>query len=80
MDLQTRKIQFIREVLRVKNENIIDKLEKILHQERKKVNDKKSGPMTIEEFNALIDSAENDAENNRMYNAGEILNDIDTWK
>ncbi|MFO8066274.1 MAG: hypothetical protein R6U11_01705 [Bacteroidales bacterium] len=63
-----------------KNENIIDKLEKILHQERKKVNDKKSGTMTIEEFNALIDSAENDAENDRMYNAGEILNDIDTWK
>ena len=36
--------------------------------------------MTIEEFNALIDSAEDDSENERMYNAGEILNDIDTWK
>lgn len=80
MDLQTRKIHFIQEVLRVKNENIIEKLEKILHQERKKVIDKELSPMTIEEFNSLIDSSESDAENDRMYNAGEILKDIDTWK
>ena len=80
MDLQTRKIQFIQEILRIKNENIIEKLEKILHQERKKVFDKELIPMTIEEFNELIDSAESDSENDRMYNAGEILKDIDTWK
>jgi hypothetical protein len=80
MDLQTRKIHFIQEVLRIKNEKIIDKLEKILHQERKKTIDKELSPMTIEEFNSLIDSAENDSENDRMYNTGEILKDIDTWK
>ena len=59
---------------------IIEKLEKILHQERKKVIDKELSPMTIEEFNSLIDSAESDSRNDRMYNAGEILKDIDTWK
>jgi len=80
MDLQTRKIQFIQEILRIKNENIIEKLEKILHQERRKVIDKELSPMTIEEFNELIDSAENDSESDRMYNAGEVLKDIDTWK
>lgn len=80
MDLQTRKIHFIQEVLRIKNEKIIEKLEKILHQERKKVIEKELSPMTVEEFNALIDSAEDNSENDRMYNAGEILNDIDTWK
>lgn len=80
MDLQTRKIHFIQEVLRVKNEKIIEKLEKILHQERKKVIEKELSTMTVEEFNALIDSAEDDSENDRMHNAGEILNDIDTWK
>ena len=80
MDLQTRKIQFIQEILRIKNENIIEKLEKILHQERNKLIDKELSPMTFEEFNELIDNAENDSENDRMYNAGEILKDIDTWK
>ncbi len=80
MDLQTRKIQFIKEVLRVKNENIIEKLEKILHKEKKKVIEKEFSPMTNKEFYSLIDSAEDDSENDRMYNAGEILKDIDTWK
>jgi len=36
--------------------------------------------MTIEEFNSLIDKAEEDSENDRMYNAGEIIKDIDTWE
>jgi len=80
MDLQTRKIHFIQEILKVKNENIIEKLEKILHQERKKSIDDKLSPMTIEEFNSLIDKAEEDSENDRMYNAGEIIKDIDTWE
>lgn len=80
MDLQTRKIQFIQEILRVKNESIIEKLEKTLHQERKKAIDKALSPMIVEEFNELIDRAESDSESDRMYNAGEILKDIDTWK
>ena len=80
MDLQTRKIHFIQELLRVKNVSIIDKLEKILHQVRKKVVDKELSPMSIEEYNSLIDKAENDSENDKLYNAGEILKDIDTWK
>jgi len=80
MDLQTKKIQFIREVLRIKSEEIIDKLESILHQERRKSVEKDLNPMTLDEFNAIIDQAEDDAEHNRLYNAGEILKDIDTWK
>ena len=80
MDLQTKKVQLIQEVLRLKNEEIIDKLEKLLHQERKKIAEKDLSPMTLEQFNSLIDQAENDSGNNRIYNAGEILKDIDTWK
>ena len=79
MDIQTRKIQFIQEVLRLKNEKIIEKLEKILHQEKKK-GMKEFSRMTIEEYNAMIDQAEDDSLKNRLFHAGEILRDIDTWK
>ncbi len=79
MDIQTRKIQFIQEVLRLNNEKIIENLEKILHQEKKK-GMKEFSQMTIEEYNTLIDQAENDSLNNRIFNAGDILSDIDTWK
>ena len=79
MNIQTRKIQFIQEVLRLNNEKIIENLEKILHQEKKK-GMKEFSQMTIEEYNTLIDQAENDSLNNRIFNAGDILSDIDTWK
>ena len=36
MDIQTRKLNFIQEVLAVSNEKIIDKLEALLRKERKK--------------------------------------------
>jgi len=80
MDLQTRKIQLIQEVLRVKSIEVIEKLEKTLFQEKEKMLTKELNPMSLEEFNSIIDSAEEDSANNRLYNAGEILNDIDSWK
>lgn len=80
MDLQTRKINFIQEILREKNEKIFNKLEKILYQERKKAISKDYSPMTIEEFNSLIDQAEDDSKNNRIYNTVQVLKEIDSWK
>ena len=80
MDLEAKKIRFLREVLRLKNDKIIDKLEEVLHQERKKTIDNQSDQMSIEEFNSLIDKAEDDSKNGRLYNAGDILKDIDKWK
>ena len=80
MELQTRKIQFIQDVLRLKNEKILQKLEKLLRLEKAKQIKEDFSQMTLEEFNDLIDSAENDDMNNRLFNAGEILKDIDSWK
>ncbi len=80
MDIQARKISFIQEVLRLKNEKIIDKLEKTLHQERKRMAEKEISPMTIEQLNSIIDQAEEDSVKNRLYSAEEILKDIDTWE
>ena len=80
MDLQTKKIHLIQEVLRLKNEEIINKLEKLLFKERKKLAKKEIKAMTIEDFNSLIDQAEDDSMNNRLHQADEILKDIDTWK
>ena len=37
MDIQTRKLHFIQEFLRLANDNLIDKFEKMLRQERKKI-------------------------------------------
>jgi hypothetical protein len=80
MDIQTRKIRFIQEVLWLKNEKVIEKLEKLLHQERKKIVEKGFSHMSMEELNSRINQAEDDSENSRLFNTGDILKEIDSWK
>ena len=50
MDLQTRKLQFIEEYLSLTNTSIIDKLEKLLLQEKKKSGKSKLSAMSLDEF------------------------------
>jgi len=80
MELQARKIQFIQDILRLKNEKILQKLENILRLEKEKQIKEEFTQMTMAEYDTLIDQAENDAENNRLFNAEEILKDIDSWQ
>jgi len=80
MDLSTRKIRLIRELSKLNNESIIEKLENTLHQEKKKILENDLNEMSIEEFNSIIDQAEDDSKNNRLYNAAQIIKDIDKWK
>jgi hypothetical protein len=80
MDLSTRKIRLIRELSKLNNESIIEKLENTLHQEKKKILENNLNEMSIEEFNSIIDQAEDDSKNNRLYNAAQIIKDIDKWK
>ena len=50
MELQSRKLQFIEEYLRLTNESIIAKLETLLHKEKQKVGKEKLSAMSLEEF------------------------------
>ncbi len=80
MDIETRKIRFIRDFLQLKNEDIIEKLEHVLYIEKKEVIDDKLSSLTIDELTSIIERAENDAKIGKLYNAKSILKDIDEWK
>jgi len=80
MDLQTKKLNFVQEFLRIKSEEIVDKLEKVLKSERKKEYEKDLSPMTHDEFNRIIDSAESDSINGRLTSAADLKKDVDTWR
>ena len=80
MDIQTRKLNFVQEFLRLKNEELIQKFEKILLEERKKQYEENLKPYTIEEYNNLIDEAKSDAEYGRIKETGELKKDIDSWE
>ncbi len=80
MDLQTKKINFIQEFLRVNSEELINKLENLLHSEKQRIYEQDLKPMSIESFNAAIDQSEEDVENGRVVNARELRKDIEEWK
>jgi len=80
MDIQARKVLFIQEFLRVADDELVTKLEGLLRIERKKKFETELHPMTFKEFNEIIDKSEDDIKNGRVTEAGNLLNQIDSWK
>jgi hypothetical protein len=80
MDLQIRKIHFIQEFLRLNNETAVGKLETVLKTEKKKIYSKEPEPMTLKEFNAMIDKAEDDSKNKRYKNVHDLKKEVKTWR
>jgi isopentenyldiphosphate isomerase len=80
MDLQSRKLQFIQEFLRINSEEIINKLDKFMHEERKKIHEQELKPMSLEQFNEMIDRSEDDFANGRVIEVNDLKNEIAKWK
>ena len=80
MDIVARKLNFVQEFLRISDEDLVDKLERLLRTERKKRVDKEVKPMTINEFNQIIEKAEDDVKNGRVIEARELLKKVEKWK
>jgi hypothetical protein len=67
MNIQARKLVLIEEFLRINDESLITKLESFLKQEKKISRERNLKPMTITEFNEMIDFAKRDSE------AGQVI-------
>lgn len=79
MDLKTRKIEFVKEFLKVQSEEVVSKLEKLLQKENTLIVSNEFEPMTIEEFNNRIDKSMEDSKNGRMIKAIDLKAKIDKW-
>jgi hypothetical protein len=69
MDLQTRKLEFIQEFLKLQSEEVISQFENLM---KKRIKDSLK-PMSIEEFNKGIDKSEDDFKNGRYKTSSELL-------
>ena len=72
MNIESRKLLFIQEFLRVKNEEIIIGLEKTLKQWKSKQHEKEQKPMSLEQFNKEIDQAVTDSREDNVIKATEL--------
>ncbi len=79
MDIQSLKINFVQEFLRLKNEQIIKSLVERLREEKKKLYEAELKPLTQKEFTKMIDQAEADAKQGRLTEVNSLKKDIDNW-
>ncbi len=78
MDLQTRKINFVQEFLKLQNEELVVRLENLLKKESKAKPD--IAPISIEEFNDRINQSLDDSKNGRLTGTDDLLSEIEGWK
>jgi len=83
MDIQTRKLNFIQEVLTVNNENIISKLESLLKKERSKDQiigfTKEGKSMTKEAYIRDIDEARLQIKDGKYISQEELEKQSKNW-
>lgn len=77
MDIQTRKIEFIQEFLKLQNEELISRLENLLRASMSKNDDFKQ--MTIDELSSRVDQSMSDSRNNRLTNSDDLIAEIEKW-
>ncbi|MGE4514435.1 MAG: hypothetical protein AB7E26_11560 [Chryseobacterium sp.] len=73
MDIQTRKLNFIQDFLKLQSEETIAQFEKLM-KNTKIVNTKdKLQPFTVDELNERISKSEEDFENGKFKTTSELL-------
>lgn len=80
MDIHTRKIEFVQEFLKIESEDIINRLENILHKENKNSEKEEFEPMSIDELNKRIDKSLKDSKNGRLTKASDLKAKMEKWR
>lgn len=79
MNLETRKLSFIQEFLRLQNEEIVSGLENFLRKRKVEMLENDFKPMGLEQFNKEIDQALDDSKNERIIKASDLKDKIQKW-
>ena len=74
MDIQTRKLEFVQEFLKIQSEELISQLERIL-----KNNEEDFSPFTIEEFNSRIDQSLEDSRRDKVTESDQLVAQVKQW-
>jgi hypothetical protein len=80
MDIQTRKINFVQEFLRIRNIKLIEKLEMILLEEKARNYQAKLRPYNIDSFNQMIDKSIDDGKKGNVIEVNELKDSVRKWK
>jgi hypothetical protein len=77
MDLDTRKIIFIKDFLKLESEKAISQFEKLLQKETRM--NSEFNPMSIIDFQQRIDKSLKDSKNGRLTESNDLISEIEKW-
>jgi len=77
MDLDTRKVIFIRDFLKLESEKAISQFEKLLKKETKI--DSELKPMSISDFSKRISDSLEDSKNGHVTGSDQLISEIEKW-
>ncbi len=80
MDIISKKLNFVQEFLKISDESLIDELEKFLKAKRGKGAELEFKPMSICEFQEMIDRAEDDISLGKVTETGNLLKKVKKWR
>ena len=80
MDIQTRKINFVQEFLRLRNIKLIEKLEKILLEDKARDYEANLKTLNSDDFNKMMDKSLDDAKQGNLVDARELKVSVRKWK
>lgn len=72
MNLETRKIEFVQEFLKLQDEKAIELFEELLKKEKEQLLNEKLNPMRSKRPNMEIESSLDDSENDRVTRARDL--------
>ena len=79
MDLQTRKLEFIKDFLKLTSEEAVIKLERLLKKQKSADFESDLSPMTIEELNSRVDQSMDYSKSGRLTDSKTLKSEIDQW-
>ena len=80
MNIQTRKLVLIEEFIRMNDEDLITKIVSLIRKEKKASHDRNLKPMSMNEFNEMIDQAKKDSDSGRVITHHDLKKKVRTWK
>jgi D-ribose pyranose/furanose isomerase RbsD len=76
MDLHVKKLHFIEEILAIRNEKLIDKLESLLKKEKQKEDSQR---VSVEQYNRELEEANNRIESGEYTSHDDVKKESEKW-
>lgn len=80
MAIEARKLAFMQEFLKLQNEDLLSRLERLLNSQNKNREiSSSSNPMSDSELNERIEKSLEDSKNGKLTSLSELLSEIQKW-